>query len=271
MTNKWKKDIGFHVPKLTLLEIWPLNTFIGDKKNINIIDVGCNTGIWCQAFMNTFGSQVKEYHSIEPLDGNLDIFRSRLSDELVPFREKIAIHQACIGPNDGEVEIRYHSEVSTLASVVLKEVKVGNKVIPNDKVKMIRQISLDSFCSLNKLDHINLIKVDVEGYEWDVFSGASALLRSNKIDMILFEFGQHQGKLNQSFKQFWDLLVGNGYNIYRQAVGRNFFGLQHISDYDESLEDFDSMWMILASKTMHDEKLNTPFVIGKYYPLKKNL
>jgi len=87
--------------------------------------------------------------------------------------------------------------------------------------------------------------------------------------MVLFEFGQHQGTLGQSFAQFWDLFSKYGYHIYRQAVGRKFFGMQHISSYDESLEKFDSMWMVLASRHMHDEKMNSPFVIGKYSQSKR--
>ena len=82
--------------------------------------------------------------------------------------------------------------------------------------------------------------------------------------MVLFEFGQHQGALGQSFAQFWDLFSKYGYHIYRQAVGRNFFGLQFIESYDRSLEQFDSMWMVLASRTKHFDDLNKPFVIGRY-------
>jgi len=266
--NKWKTDIGYHVPKLTLLEIWPLNVFIGNRQNITVIDVGGNVGQWCQAFMNTFGAQTASYHAIEPLDGNLKIFKSRLEDGLIPFDDRVVLHQACIGPSNGTVEIGFHNEVSTLASVVLDEVQVGNRLVLNEHKREVRQLSLDSFCILRSLEHVDLVKVDVEGYEWDVFAGAIALLNDQNIDLLLFEFGQHQGNLQQSFKQFWDLLSGHGYHLYRQAVGRNFFGLQYIASYDESLEEFDSMWMVLASKHKHDDALNSPFVIGKYYPRK---
>ncbi|MGD1865608.1 MAG: FkbM family methyltransferase [Phormidesmis sp.] len=266
--NRWKSDIGYHVPKLTLLEIWPLNSFIGDKQNINVIDVGSNTGLWCQAFMNTFGEQIASYHAIEPLEGNLKIFKSRIDAGLVPFDSKAVLHQFCVGPHNGTVEIGFHNEVSTLASVVLDEVQVGNRLVRNEHKKKIRQVRLDSFCTSRNIDYVDLVKVDVEGYEWDVFEGATTLLKSQTVELILFEFGQHQGNLQQSFKQFWDLLSGYGYHIYRQAVGRNFFGLQYIASYDESLEEFDSMWMILASKQKHTESLNNPFVIGKYYPKK---
>ena len=266
MNDRWKKDIGYHVPKLTLLEVWPLNVFIGDKKNLNVIDVGGNVGLWCQAFMNTFGKQVMHYHAMEPLSGNLEIFKSRLQDKMIPFNDKVSLHQLCVGPSDGTVKIGYHNEVSTLASVVLDEVTVGSKLVLNEYKKEVKQVSLDSFCSLQNLKSIDLAKIDVEGYEWDVLAGASALIESQNIELLLFEFGQHQGNLKQSFKQFWDLLTGNGYNIYRQAVGRNFFGLQYIDSYDEGLESFNSMWMILASKHKHSEALNRPFVIGKYYP-----
>jgi len=91
--NKWHTDIGFHIPKLSLLEVWPLNTFIGNKNNLTVIDVGGNVGLWCQAFMNTFGKQVDQYHAFEPLDGNIKIF-SESADGMICHNEKINIHKA---------------------------------------------------------------------------------------------------------------------------------------------------------------------------------
>ena len=267
MKKKWKTDVGFHVPKLMLLEIWPLTPFIGQSEGLNVIDVGCNVGVWCQAFMNTYGEQVKKYHGIDPLEGNLKVFKERISDDLLPSSENIVLHHGCMGPSNGEVEIHYNNEVSTLASVVLDSMQVGSRTVRNDKKRVVKQSALTSFCKEHDMSNVDLLKIDVEGYEWDVLMGAKELLNSKRLDMVLFEFGQHQGALGQSFKQFWDLLSGHDFHIYRQAVGRNFFGMQHLERYDRSLEKFDSMWMILASRKKHDEKLNSPLVIGRYpYP-----
>ena len=274
MKKRWKTDIGFHAPKLMLLETWPLNPFIGDKVDLNIVDIGCNVGVWCQAFMNTYSDQVRSYNAVDPLPGNIGIFEQRLQQGIVPDAIKVKVDQCCMGPSDGSVEINYQRDVSTLASVVLKEMQVGNSTVQNDKKMHVSQLKLDTYAIQKSLEKIDLVKIDVEGYEWDVLEGASSLFQQRNIDLVMFEFGQHQGVLNQSFKQFWDFFSDNGFHLYRQAMGRNFFGLQHIDRYHNSLETFDSMWMIVAAREKHDEERNSPFVIGKYrapMPVPKNL
>lgn len=266
MKKKWQTDVGYHVPKLTLLEVWPLNVFIGDRQNMTVVDVGANVGLWCQAFMNTFGAQTGRYLAVEPLNGNLEIFDSRLQDKLIEKPSAITVERCCAGPENGHVDIRHHQNVSALASVVLETVTVGGRNVDNKLVTNVRQQTLDSLVLEQHVEDIDVLKIDVEGYEWDVLRGAEGLLDDEKIKLIYFEFGEHQGTMGQSFKQFWTLLSKHGFDLYRQSVGRNFFGLQRITKYHSSLEDFSSMWMILASRIPLDDRRNTPFVIGTYRP-----
>lgn len=264
--NKWQADIGYHVPKLTLLEVWPLNVFIGGRQNLTVVDVGANVGLWCQAFMNTFGCETRKYIAVEPLSGNLEIFDNRLRDGLIKNQSAVTVERCCAGPKNGGVDVRHHRNVSALASVVLQTVTVGGKQVDNSLITHVRQQTLDTLALDQNIEDIDVLKIDVEGYEWDVLCGADGLLKDEKISMIYFEFGEHQGTMGQSFKQFWSLLTKHGFDIYRQSVGRNFFGLQRITKYHSSLEDFSSMWMILASRIPLDDRRNTPFVIGTYRP-----
>ena len=48
--------------------------------------------------------------------------------------------------------------------------------------------TLDGFAAERGIDHIGLIKIDVEGYEPDVIRGADRLLREQRVDLVLFEF-----------------------------------------------------------------------------------
>jgi FkbM family methyltransferase len=48
-------------------------------------------------------------------------------------------------------------------------------------------VTLDSFCVKKNILRINLLKVDVEGAEPEVFKGASQLLKSHLIERIIFE------------------------------------------------------------------------------------
>ncbi|MDE6845845.1 MAG: FkbM family methyltransferase [Lachnospiraceae bacterium] len=45
-------------------------------------------------------------------------------------------------------------------------------------------VSIDEFCEKNKIDRIGLLKMDVEGYEKSVLSGAERMLQEKRIDKI---------------------------------------------------------------------------------------
>lgn len=53
---------------------------------------------------------------------------------------------------------------------------------------IVNSLSLDNFCFEKNITHINLMKVDVQGFELFVFKGLQSLLRDKKVDNILFEF-----------------------------------------------------------------------------------
>ena len=49
--------------------------------------------------------------------------------------------------------------------------------------------TLDSFCSEQRVGHINLLKIDAEGFDLNVLEGARELLSGQQVDIFLFEFG----------------------------------------------------------------------------------
>jgi FkbM family methyltransferase len=217
--------------------------------------------------MGAFGPLTRAYHIFEPLSGNFARLKQRLESGSVPRHEKVHAYNCCVGPVDGEVIIKTHDDVSTTASVLVDNIMVGGKSIRNSLQRACPQVALDTFIQEQNLASVDTIKIDVEGYEWDVLQGARNSLSNGTIRSVYFEFGQHQNEVGQSFRQFWDFLRGNGFHIYRTAHSRNFFGLQHIEEYHASLENFSSIWMVLASRDRHSEKLNRPKVIGRYDPV----
>ena len=52
----------------------------------------------------------------------------------------------------------------------------------------VETITLDEFCAINKIGQIDLLKIDVQGYELEVFNGAVDLLSKKAIKTIAFEF-----------------------------------------------------------------------------------
>lgn len=77
-------------------------------------------------------------------------------------------------------------------------------------------VSLSDFCRAEDINIIDLLKIDVEGFEYEVLLGAEELLANNRIKFIIFEHSpvllRKQGR---DMRQVIDLLFKYGYTIYR--------------------------------------------------------
>ena len=54
----------------------------------------------------------------------------------------------------------------------------------SDSVANCRMTSLDSFTDERKLSKVDLVKIDVEGFEMDVLSGMSAMVKRDRPDSV---------------------------------------------------------------------------------------
>lgn len=252
---------GFHLPKLTLLEVFPLYPFLYGNSAISVIDVGANIGLWCEAFHGIFTHQISRYIAYEPMPRNAEALRSRVTTYLA--ESNIEVIQACAGEFNGTVPIHFDRDLTTLASVVVSRLERndGAVVVDNKHTRIVRQQKLDEAIE----EPVNLLKIDTEGYEWEVIHGAIQSIDEGMIDNVFFEFGMHQRYRRQHFKQFFDLFQGRGWHIYRQTVSRNYFGLNEIRHYPQHLEDefASTMSMILASRSGPNPRYRGPRVTGR--------
>jgi FkbM family methyltransferase len=143
-------------------------------KNSNVaVDIGANIGItsiW-------MAKNSKVVYSFEPELNNLARFRENVELNRV---SNINIYDQAVSDTGGDAIITicegygHHS---------LGNIKTSKK-IGEQKTKT---ITLDEFCTLNNIHEIDILKVDVEGFEINVFKGAKALFKEKKIKLLIFE------------------------------------------------------------------------------------
>lgn len=76
-------------------------------------------------------------------------------------------------------------------------------------------VSLDDYCRDKGINHIDALKVDVEGAEYDVFAGSAHLLRYALVDYVLFESVEWTARrFGRSRAAAEHLLANAGYTIY---------------------------------------------------------
>lgn len=78
---------------------------------------------------------------------------------------------------------------------------------------IVKSIMLDTFLSDKNIKHIDLLKIDVEGFERQVLKGCKRYLRNKHIDIITFEISKTYID-DKGVEELFDLFINNGYKIF---------------------------------------------------------
>ncbi len=94
--------------------------------------------------------------------------------------------------------------------------------------------TLDTFCFEKNIHHIDFLKIDTEGSELAVLSGAQKLLKAQQIKQIQFEYGGTYTDAKITLKQVMTLLTHYKYVLFRVFDS----GLIHITNWNDTLENY---------------------------------
>ena len=153
-----------------------------------IFDVGANDGESIERFKKIFSKS--KIYSFEPDDNAFQRLKKNYYN-----KENIEIFDFGISNRDGNQQFYSydHDKISSLMqldanSKLFKSRKIAkNSGEDFEKLKDIKILKLDSFVKDKNIPRINILKIDVQGYEPEVIEGAKYLIENNKIDIIEME------------------------------------------------------------------------------------
>ncbi len=153
-----------------------------------IFDVGANDGESIERFKKIFSKS--KIYSFEPDDNAFQRLKKNYYN-----KENIEIFDFGISNRDGNQQFYSydHDKISSLMrldanSKLFKSRKIAkNSGEDFEKLKDIKIVKLDSFVKDKNIPRINILKIDVQGYEPEVIEGAKYLIENNKIDIIEME------------------------------------------------------------------------------------
>ena len=179
-----------------------------------VVDVGANIGSYACHFSRLVGEAGK-VHAFEPvletywqLRENLELNRCR---NVTPYR-------VALGEYDGACRMhtfdKGHSAFSGRAAGPMSSLR------PNG-VEEVPIRRLDSICDEQRIYRVDLLKVDVEGFEVEVLQGASGLLRRGAIGVVMLEVSAAQLKRSAHRpSEAFALLRDSGYFTYEYDLRR---------------------------------------------------
>jgi FkbM family methyltransferase len=164
-----------------------------------VIDLGANVGLFSLYMLKK--RNCKRIYAVEPTKKAFSQLSESLHDELNSSIHKLAIHNF-----EGKSKIKSVEDNSTISGFI-------DDVHPytqhNMKEEEVDVVTLSRFMNDHNLDRVDLIKIDIEGCEYDVIDSLSDfdLLKS---DRYLIEY--HWAK-TKNIKKIVDRFKFLGYNI----------------------------------------------------------
>ena len=163
-----------------------------------VFDVGAHTGEWLQIFKKNYKDSSILY-SFEPSLSSFKVLSRITTDNFHP--EHLAL---------GDTIGKGYLSADVLGSKTSCVNAKNNNSMETEEISV---TTIDAFCNEHKITRIDLLKIDVEGYELKVLQGAQRMLKHGNIKLIQFEFGAPSSE-KYSLRDFFDIL-GNQYQICR--------------------------------------------------------
>ncbi len=168
------------------------------NKNSIIMDIGANVGYYSVLLSTKFFSS--KVFAFEPFSSQYSFLEKNLKLNSLNncFPLKLIVSDNC-----KPKKIYYSCDQNTGATSIHKKSKIFETV---------SSISLDVFCEKEKIDFIDLVKIDVEGHELNVLKGMAKLLKLKKVKNIFIEILEENLICNNSTrKEIVSLLNKFGY------------------------------------------------------------
>ncbi len=185
-----------------------------------IFDVGAHKGEWLLMAREIFpNARIHAFEIIPELCQ--DLLRNcegRGAEVINPFG---------LSDTNGATTIHYNPD-STWSSSLMGQPPGRSWV-----AKTVQVMTGDSYMEKYGIDHIDFLKIDVEGAEARVLKGFKSALLNKKIEIIQFKYNEYAIVSRFLLIDFYNLLVRHGYKI-----GKIYYDYVDIRDYHWSHERF---------------------------------
>lgn len=180
-----------------------------DKYNLNCaLDIGANTGQWAKMALTNSNISVI---SIEP--------QTKIYSELKlienEFKNRFHSFNLAIGSKSAKIGMHTHDTSSELSYI---DDRLGLMPLLNGKSSTVEEVSMQTLDQLYRthtklFSRVDFIKIDVEGYEFEVLLGAQRFFESVRPKFIQIEINWHLLFTKSSLYQIGELLLD--YSCYK--------------------------------------------------------
>jgi FkbM family methyltransferase len=168
-------------------------------------DVGANLGRWSQMLAEANPKCL--VHAFEPSPSTfLNLEKNAQS---IPG---LKLHQLGLGDREGVCAFNDYGENSGLSSFASRRKSMGLEPVRVIKTPV---STFDQFCAQERIETVDFVKIDTEGYEMSVLRGMEKALGNQRVAAIQFEYGGTWLDAGETLAAANQLLQTHGYQLYK--------------------------------------------------------
>lgn len=204
--------------------------FLKNKQSPIVFDVGANTGDYAICCYNANKNSI--IHCFEPSEPHRISFQNKIK-KVVGNLDNFILNPFGLSDVNEDRTLYKDEEVSGLASLTKRDLDYANidfSIEENVKLK-----NGDEYVYLNNINRIDLMKIDVEGWEMSVLQGFKNSFKNKIITACQFEFAHAHIERRENFRDFYNFFKNYGYlfGIIKPNGKINF-----IREYSEFFEHY---------------------------------
>ena len=198
---------------------------IKKERKLVIFDVGCYRGIFVKTILNLIG---KKKHKFYLFDINKKV--KNYIANLLKFKN-FYYNEIALCNKNGITNYNYNrffeSAGSSLSNIVKNDARwnFSRKLIfkflfintENFIKYKVPTITLDNFVKKNKIKSIDILKIDIEGSEYELLKGSKNTLKLNKIKIILVEIIDKKNNYPKKEKKILNLLKKRNFILIKKV------------------------------------------------------
>ena len=198
---------------------------IKKERKLVIFDVGCYRGIFVKTILNLIG---KKKHKFYLFDINKKV--KNYIANLLKFKN-FYYNEIALCNKNGIANYNYNkffeSAGSSLSNIVKNDARwnFSRKLIfkflfintENFIKYKVPTITLDNFVKKNKIKSIDILKIDIEGSEYELLKGSKNTLKLNKIKIILVEIIEKKNNYFKKEKKILNLLKKRNFILIKKV------------------------------------------------------
>ena len=196
-----------------------------NEKKLVIFDVGCYRGVFTKTMLNLVEKRKYKFYLFD-INKNVKKYIASLLKLRNVYYNEIALSN-----KNGIANYYYNSFFesagSSLSSIVKNDAKwnFSRKLIfkilfqsSKDFIKyQVSTITLDNFIKKNEIQSIDVLKIDIEGSEYELLKGAKTTLKNNKVKIILVEIIGKKNLYDKKEKTILNFLKKRNYTLIKKA------------------------------------------------------